>query len=168
MIKYYNKLYNIISIGEYFKNILSYQFSNILGVSDKEYFNVIQKDYFKDFYCLMIDNNVEPRWGENLLDKLEDYTSPYDYLIIDRDSIQSFMDSYELMVWFILDLGYYLDMEEYHKFEFVNSIIRYENIDYAIKLKRIARNIKMYPVDVKDVENQIDIIELYNYDDLIL
>lgn len=168
MPKYFNDKYNIITIGEYFNNILSYQFSGILEIKDKEYFSSIQKDYFKDFYCSMIDQDIEPKWGENLLDNLEVYNSPFDYLIIDRDSIQSFLDSYEIMVWFILDLAYYLDMEEYQKFDFVNSIIRVENIDCAIKLERVARNIKLNPIFSEEIENQFDYIELYNYNDLIL
>lgn len=167
MPNYYNENYNIITIGEYFKNILSYQFVEILEISNKEYFNIIQKDCSKDFYCSMIDQDIEPKWGENLLDKLEDYNSPFDYLIIDRDSIKSYLDSYEIMVWFILDLGYYLDMEEYHKYNFVNSIIRIENMDYVIKLERVARNIKLHPIYIKEIENQFDYIEEYKYDDLI-
>lgn len=165
---YYNDKYNIITIGEYFNNLLSYQFKDTLEISGKEYFNAIQKDYFKDFYSSMIDQVIEPKWGENLLDKLEDYNSPNDYLIIDRDSIQSFLESYEIMVWFVLDLAYYLDMKEYDKFSFINNIIRAENVDCVLKLKRVARNIKYYPISMDEIENQFDYIELYKYDDLIL
>ena len=49
MPNYYNDKYNIITIGEYFNNLLSYQFRDTLEISGKEYFNAIQKDYFKDF-----------------------------------------------------------------------------------------------------------------------
>lgn len=168
MPNYYNDKYNIITIGEYFNNILSYQFTNTLEIIDKEYFNVIQKDYFKDFYSSMIDQDIEPKWGENLLDKLVDYNSPFDYLILDRDNIESFLNSYEIMVCFILDLACYLDMEGNRKFNFVNNVIRVENVDFVVKLKRVARNIKYYPISMDEIENQFDYIELYKYDDLIL
>jgi anion-transporting ArsA/GET3 family ATPase len=168
MPNYYNAKYNIITIGEYLNNLLSYQFSGTLEISDKDYINNIQKDFLKDFYCSMIDQEIEPKLGENLLDKFEDYNSPFDYIIIDRDSIQSFLDSYEIMVWFVLDLGEYLDIVEYDKFNFIHSIIRVENMDCVIKLERVARNIKLHPVYIEELENEFDYIEQYNYDDLIL
>ena len=168
MPNYYNDNYNIITIGEYANNILSYQFLDTLIISDKEYFNTIQKDYFKDFYGSMIDQDIDTTWGENLLDKLAVFNSPFDYLIIDTDNIQSFLESYEIMVWFVLDLAHYLDTDKHKKFDFINNSIRAENIDCVIKLKRVARNIGYNPLSIKEIENQFDYIELYEYDNLIL
>ena len=91
--EYFNEEYNIILPQKYFSNLKSYEYSKILKVNDEGCFDTIQKDYFKDFYGSLIDSSVEPRWGENLLDKLELFNSPYDYFILDLEDIASRIDS---------------------------------------------------------------------------
>jgi len=59
-------------------------------------------------------------------------------------------------------------MEECDKFSFVESVLRHENIDLVVKLKRVARNIKLYPIDISEFKDDIDYIEDYRYDDLEL
>jgi hypothetical protein len=166
MPKYFNDQYNIITLGEYFNNILSYQYTSFIEIDDKNYFRKIQKDYFKDFYCAMIDNDVEPRWNENLLDKLVDFNSPYDYLILDSENLESYIKSYDIFTWLMLDFVYYLDMEKCGKFDFVNSLIRTENINHIVKLKRIPRNIKYFPINAEEIKHNFLFIEEYRYNGL--
>lgn len=166
MPKYFNNDYNIITIGEYFNNILSYQYYDLIATYDKNYLSKIQKDYQKDFYCSMIDNDIDPTWNENLIDRLVDFNSPYDYLIIDCENIKSYIQLYDVFTWFLMDFVEYLDMEECEKFGFANSLIRTVNVDYIVKLKRIPRNIKYFPINMEDIDDQFLYIELYKYDGL--
>lgn len=166
MTKYINDKYNLISLGEYINNILSYQYSETMVIEDKDYLSKIEKNYHKDFYCSMIDNDIEPRWNENLLDKLIDFNSPYDYLILDSENIESYIDSYDLFTWVLLDFVNYVDMQESDKFDFFYSLIKDYNLGYVIKLKRIPRNIKYHPIDKEDSETHFCYIEDYKYDGL--
>ncbi|QCX00113.1 hypothetical protein FGM00_08350 [Aggregatimonas sangjinii] len=166
MPNYFENRYNIITISEYFKNILSYQYSSHIEVCEKNYFIEIEKDYNKDFYCQMIDNDIEPRWGENLLDKLIDFNSPYDYMILDCENLESYIKLYNVFTWFILDFVYFLDMQEVDKFEFANSLIRYHKTDFVVKLKRVARNIREYPISKTEVDESFEYMEDYRYDGL--
>jgi hypothetical protein len=166
MPKYFDDRYNIITLEEYVTNILSYQYSETIVINDKDYFSKIQKDYFKDFYCAMIDNDIEPRWNENLLDKLIDFNSPYDYLILDIANLEAYIDSYDVFTWVLLDIVNYVDMQDSDKFAFYNSLVMDHDLGFVIKLKRIARNIKYHPINIEDGETHFDYITDYKYDGL--
>ena len=163
---YYNDEYNIITVGEYFNNILSYQFSNTLEITDKEYFNTIQKDYFKDFYSSMIDQDIEPKWGENLLDQLVDYNSPYDYLVLDQESLLNLLEEseYQLTLMHIL---HHIDLDKSKKFDLLYKSI-FMGSDYVFKFKRVLRDIKSYPIENSFIDElSVKLIE-YKYGDLNL
>lgn len=166
MPNYFIEDHNIITFDEYFKNILSYQYSEFIEINEKNYLDEIRKDYQKDFFCSMIDNNIEPRWNENLLDKLEEYNSPFDYLIIDCENLQSYIETHDIFTWLIFDFVINLDMERVDKFHFIHSIIR-SNVDFVIKLKRVSRNIKYYPLSHDtNAESFLCTTEDYRYDGL--
>ena len=167
MPNYYKSNYNLITIGEYLNNILSYQFAGLIEVSDLDYTFKIEKDILKDFYISFIEEGIAPPANVSSLYNVQEYSS-FDYLIINSDSIRTHVDSYEVMVQFIFDFIHYLDMEECDKFSFVESVLRHENIDLVVKLKRVARNIKLYPIDISEFKDDIDYIEDYRYDDLEL
>lgn len=166
MANYHNSIYNIILPQEYLKNIYSYNFTKILTVKEKDYLNVIQKDFFKDYYCAMIDKGIEEKWGESLLDQIGDFNSPYDYFVIDRDDLENHLEP--VLDWFFADLVYDLDMEESEKFELLYHLLRAVDKDYVIKVERIARNIGRYPIYGEGINELKELIDGYDYKLLLI
>lgn len=150
MINYYDANYNIIQLGDYVKNIKQYSFDQLIEIDDKEYLNVIQKDYLKDFYSAMVDRDIETRWNDDLFDQWESHNSPFDYFVMDIDDLVSHDDD---MVKVLSDLVYWLDMKEDEKFKFLYKLLRDGGHDYIIKVRRTARNIGHYPI------NDIELLE---------
>ena len=160
MINYYNANYNIIQLRDYMKNIKLYSFDKIIEIDDKDYLNLIQKDYLKDFYSAMVDRNIETRWNEDLYDQLEFYNSPYDYFVMD---IEDLVNHYDDMVLVFSDLVLWLDMEEDEKFKFLYKLLRHSGPDYIIKVHRRARNIGCYPIIDLDLQDDNHWFSNYEY-----
>lgn len=61
--KYFSKNFNIIFPEEYAKNITTYQFEKAIFMSHNDLLKEVQKDFWKDFYSYLIENdiNVENR-----------------------------------------------------------------------------------------------------------
>jgi hypothetical protein len=173
-----NSGFNIITPTEYYKNINSYQYNDIIEVKEKKYSEFIYKDLLKEFYCNLIDNDVELKEEVIINDDLVDKSSEYAYLIIDRDDIELFCKQYNLFITFLMELVYFLDIGEAEKFNIIYSIVNYvgvdfneknksfTSIDYIIKLKRVPRNLLTNPIFEEDIEELMIWIEDYNYDNL--
>jgi len=148
----------------YFKNINSYQYDCIIEVEEKKYSEFIYKDLLKNFYCKLIDSEIELEKESEYEDELIEKSSEYAYLIIDRDDIKSFCPTYELFIAFLMELVYFLDINEIDKFDVIYSLINYvgveykevdetyKTIDYVIKLKKVARNLKSHPIFEDNLE----------------
>ena len=166
MVTYHDPIYNIILPQEYLKNIYSYNFTKILTVKEKDYLNVIQKDFFKDYYCAMIDKGIEENWGESLIEQIEDFNSPYDYFVIDRDDMLKYLKP--VLDWFLADLVYFLDMGQAEKFDLLYNFLRSVDEDYIIKVQRIARNLGAYPIYDEEIDEMLGMIEGYEYKFLLI
>tara|TARA_A100000171_G_scaffold20297_2_gene18702 strand:- start:24702 stop:25241 length:540 start_codon:yes stop_codon:yes gene_type:complete len=174
-----NSDFNIITPSVYYKNIGSYQYDAIIEVKSKEYSKFIYKDLLKSFYCNLIDTDIDLKEESQYDDELIKKSSQYSYLIIDRSDIKSYCPTYELFISFLMELVYYLDINEVEKFDIIYSLINYvgidynyedesfTEIDYVIKLNNVARNLKSNPIWDDNVEEIMTWVEGYNYNNLV-
>lgn len=166
MPNYFNSSLNIITFFEYYNNLKSYQFAEIIEINDKDYLNAIKADYRKELYKYLSDSEIDIKSIDDLI--LKKFNNPFDYIIIDSDSIEKFYELHSIYTWQILDFAYYIDMPEELKFNFIYTAIRAVNVNIIIKIKKDLRNLITYPVDDNEINELISIDGFYEYDDLFL
>jgi hypothetical protein len=159
MIKYINDTYNIILPKDYAVNLNSFEFSKFIEVvNPDDTFEVIQKEYHKDFYNSIIDRDIEPRWGYNLLDELVEFNSPYDFFILNLVEIldQQDIGFYEFLLNFI-DV---LDTDA-NKFSMLLQVHSMKVL--VVKVKRFPRNVGRFPFIENRQQSLIYFLEDVNY-----
>ena len=87
--KKYNFIDQKIINPEYLlKNFLQFSYEKILFVEqNKSLIDAINSEFFKDCYIYMVDNNIEVKWGEDYLQYITEYNSPYSYLVIKTEEL---------------------------------------------------------------------------------
>ncbi len=164
MTNYFNQKYNIITFYEYYKNIKTYQFSELIEIEGTDYINAIKEDFRKEFSNYLLINDIHLDSNDESI--LKNFKNSFDYLIVDNENIEAFHELYNISTWHILDFIYYLDMPDKQKFNFVYTAIRYVNSNLIIKIRRDLRDLEKYPIILEELEDQLMLTEGYNYDNL--
>tara|TARA_R110000868_G_scaffold72437_4_gene211149 strand:+ start:3339 stop:3878 length:540 start_codon:yes stop_codon:yes gene_type:complete len=173
-----NSSLNLITPSKYLEKIQEYQFDSIIKVNKKRYSEAIHKELLKEFYGNLIDKGVELLEEAHYRDLIINKSSENAYIVLDREDIKSYCGTYELYTFFILDLIDYFDVEDNEKYQLIYSLLREEvesssnesdgviKIEFIVKLKKTARNLKYFPVYKINLENDIMFLDCYDYKNL--
>lgn len=161
MTKYFKKDLNLITFFEYYNNIISYQFFDVIEIEGKDYSKAIKKDINQEFLNYLNINEYNIKSNQQFV--YNNYSHPYDYIIVDNESLEKFCEYYNVFTWDILDFTYYIDMPEDLKFEFIYGAIRAVNFNLIVKLKKEPRDLSVNPVNLNELESNIMSTEGYEY-----
>lgn len=161
MTNYFKKDLNLITFFEYYKNITSYQFFDIIEIEGNDYSKEIKKDINTEFLNYLNKNEYNINTNEQSV--YNNYLHPYDYIIVDNESLEEYSTYYNVFTWDILDFAYYIDMPEHLKFGFIYETIRSVNYNLIVKLKKESRDLSAYPINLDELESNLMSIEDYAY-----
>jgi protein-tyrosine-phosphatase len=164
MPNYFKQELNLITFFEYYNNITSYQFFDIIEIESNDYSKEIKKDINQEFLNYLNKNEYSIKANKQSV--CNNYSHPYDYIIVDNESLEKFCRYYNVFTWDVLDFAYYIDMPENLKFDFIYTTIRSVNFNLIIKLKKESRDLSAYPINLDELESNLMSTEDYEYNDI--
>lgn len=166
MTNYFKKDLNLITFFEYYNNISSYQFFDVIEIEGNDYSKAIKKDINQEFLNYLNKNEYNINTNEQSV--FNNYSHPYDYIIVDNESLEEFCKYYNVFTWDVLDFAYYIDMPEHLKFNFIYAAIRIVNFNLIVKLKKESRDLSSYPINSDELETNLMSTEGYEYNGIKL
>lgn len=125
--KKYNFIDQKIINPEYLlKNFSQFSYEKILFVEqNNSLIDAINSEFFKDCYIYMVDNDIEVKWGEDYLQYITEYSSPYSYLVIKTEELYGKIT--DNIIQILLDLITVIDTDK-NKFDLFTDVFeRYSN-----------------------------------------
>ncbi len=165
--KKYNFIDQKIINPEYLlKNFLQFSYEKILFVEqNKSLIDAINSEFFKDCYIYMVDNNIEVKWGEDYLQYITEYNSPYSYLVIKTEELYGKIT--DNIIQILLDFITIIDTDK-NKFNLFTDVFElYSNHNLIIKFHEIPRNLSRFEISKNAIERlkyNLEYLQIDDYD----
>lgn len=148
------------------KNILQFSYEKLLFVEqNSSLIDAINREFFKDCYVYMVDNDIEIRYGEDYIDYMSEYSSSYSYLILNTNELNDELP--DDIVQILLDFITILDTDK-NKFNLFNDVYSlYSNHNIIIKFHEIPRNLSRFEISENAIERlkyKVEYLQRNHYD----
>lgn len=133
------------------QNILQFSYEKLLFVEqNNSLIDAINSEFFKDCYIYMVDNDIDLRYGEDYIDYISEYTSPYSYLVIKTEELYDNLQDY--IVQILLDLITIIDTDK-NKFNLFTDVYDlHQSHNLIIKFHEIPRNLSRFEISENAIE----------------
>lgn len=165
--KKYNFIDQKIINPEYLlKNILQFSFEKLFFVEQNNSIrDVINTEFFKDCYIYMVDNNIEVKYGEDYIDYVSEYSSPYSYLVIKTEELYAKIP--DNIIQTLLDFITIIDTDK-NKFDLFTDVFDlYSTHNLIIKFHEIPRNFSRFEISGNAIERlkyNVEYLQIDDYD----
>lgn len=165
--KKYNFIDQKIINPEYLlKNILQFSFEKLLFVEqNNSLIDAINSEFFKDCYIYMVDNNIEVKCGEDYIDYISEYSSPYSYLVIKTEELYGKIP--DNIIQTLLDFITIIDTVK-NKFDLFTDVFDlYSTHNLIIKFHEIPRNLSRFEISENAIERlkyNVKYLQIDDYD----
>jgi hypothetical protein len=165
--KKYNFLDQKILNPEYLlQNILQFSYEKILFVEqNNSLIDAINSEFFKDCYIYMVDNDIEIRYGEDYIDYISEYNSPYSYLVLKTEELYDKLPDH--IVQILLDFITIIDTDK-NKFNlFTNVYNLHSNHILILKFHEKPRNLSRFEMSENAIERlkyNVKFLQIEHYD----